>query len=217
MDYRDERDALRGRVENLEQQLAEAKKALGTQQGGAEAARVAELERHLAGAQQPPQRPEAEEWSRMAAGLDRLMGGIFAFVGLPLLVGGVLFVALGHPLRAGLVLMGIGGLFVVIGGSTFAGAHSKANAIFGALVAKEQLALTGTPMTARLLSTQQTGRTVFNKPEVQAVLEVQGPQGPYQVQTMAVVPQMSIPRFQPGATIEVRVNPMNPHDVVVVF
>ena len=217
MDYRNERDALRGRVENLEQELAEAKGALGAQQGGAQAARVAEAREASRGAQPPPQRPEAEELLRMAARLNRLLGGIFAFVGLALLVGGVLTVALGYRFRDGLGLMSMGGLFVVIGGTTFARAHAKANAMFGALLAKEQLAMSGTPMTASLLSAQQTVGTMNMNPQVQAVLEVQGPQGPYQVQTMAVVPQMSIPRFQPGATIQVRVNPMNPHDVAVVF
>jgi len=34
---------------------------------------------------------------------------------------------------------------------------------------------------------------------------------------MAVVPQMMIPRFQPGATVQVRVNPMNPQDIAVIF
>jgi hypothetical protein len=34
---------------------------------------------------------------------------------------------------------------------------------------------------------------------------------------MAVIPQMNIPQFQPGAMVHVRVNPANPHDVAVVF
>ena len=47
MDYRNERDALRGRVENLEQELAEAREALA-QGGDAERARrIAELEREV--------------------------------------------------------------------------------------------------------------------------------------------------------------------------
>ena len=44
MDYRSERDSLRERVENLEQELGEAKKDLDAQQGGEKAARVAQLE-----------------------------------------------------------------------------------------------------------------------------------------------------------------------------
>jgi hypothetical protein len=92
-----------------------------------------------------------------------------------------------------------------------------AKALVDALHAKEQLAMTGTPMAARLLSVQETGIRVDMNPRVNAVLEVHGPQGPYHAQTMTVVPQMSIPRFQPGAMVQVRVNPANPHDVAVVF
>ena len=50
MDYRNERDALRGRVENLEQQLDEAKGALLAQHDEDRAARVADLEQQLAAA-----------------------------------------------------------------------------------------------------------------------------------------------------------------------
>jgi hypothetical protein len=99
----------------------------------------------------------------------------------------------------------------------FMGQLGGASAMVGQLYAKEQLAMTGTPMTARVLSVQQTGAMINMNPQVQAMLEIQGPQGPYSTQTMAVVPQMSIPRFQPGAMIQVRVNPANPHDVAVVL
>jgi hypothetical protein len=51
MDYRDERDALRGRVENLEQELEEAQRALGSQHVDDKAARIAQLEQQLADAQ----------------------------------------------------------------------------------------------------------------------------------------------------------------------
>jgi hypothetical protein len=51
MDYRNERDALRGRVENLEQDLAAAKQERRAADGGAKVARVAQLEQHLAEAQ----------------------------------------------------------------------------------------------------------------------------------------------------------------------
>jgi hypothetical protein len=99
----------------------------------------------------------------------------------------------------------------------FMGQLGGATAVVDALHAKEQLAMTGTPMTARVLAVQQTGTMINMNPQVHAALEVQGPQGPFQVQTMAVIPQMNIPQFQPGAMIHVRVNPMNPQDVAVVF
>jgi hypothetical protein len=48
MDYRDERDALRGRVENLEQDLAAAKQQLHVEGDAGRAARIAEIERQMA-------------------------------------------------------------------------------------------------------------------------------------------------------------------------
>jgi hypothetical protein len=52
---------------------------------------------------------------------------------------------------------------------------------------------------------------------VQAVVDVQHPQfGNYRVQTKAVIPQLAIPRFQPGSPVQVRVNPHNPNDVALV-
>ena len=51
MDYRNERDALRGRVENLEQELDEAKQELHARHSDDKAASVAQLEKQLADAQ----------------------------------------------------------------------------------------------------------------------------------------------------------------------
>jgi chromosome segregation ATPase len=48
MDYRNERDALRGRVEGLEQELDDAKRELQGRQGGDNAARAARLEARIA-------------------------------------------------------------------------------------------------------------------------------------------------------------------------
>lgn len=134
------------------------------------------------------------------------------------LLGVVLIFVAGFMTGLSLIITG-----VVLAGAAwftlpqFMGQLGAATATVNALHAKEQLAMTGVPMTARLLSMQQTGALINFNPQVQAMLEVYGPQGPYQVQTMAVVPQMSIPQFQPGAMVNVRVNPQNPHDVAVVF
>lgn len=51
MDYRDERDALRGRVDNLEQQLGEAKRELDAQHGDDRQARIARIEQQMGQAQ----------------------------------------------------------------------------------------------------------------------------------------------------------------------
>jgi hypothetical protein len=86
-----------------------------------------------------------------------------------------------------------------------------------ALAAKAQLAQTGMPATGRLLQVQQTGTLVNYNPEIRALVEVHHPQmGVYQVQTTAVIPQISIPQFQPGAQVQVRINPQNPQDIALV-
>jgi len=145
----------------------------------------------------------------------------------------ILFIAVGGLLVVGGVIMVfvvdvMTGVSMAITGVVFAavaifmlpkfmGQLGGATAMVDALAAKDQVALTGIPTTARVLGMQQTGTMVNMNPQVQAMLEVQGPQGPYQVSTLAVIPQMNIPQFQPGAMVNVRVNPQNPHDVAVVF
>jgi hypothetical protein len=52
MDYRDERDAMRGRIENLEQDLASANRELEERRRQQDPQRLAELERELAEARQ---------------------------------------------------------------------------------------------------------------------------------------------------------------------
>ena len=70
----------------------------------------------------------------------------------------------------------------------------------------------------RLVQVEQTGRLVNYNPEIRATVEVTHPQlGVYQAQTTAIVPQIAIPRAQPGAQIQVRVNPQNQHDIALVF
>ena len=140
------------------------------------------------------------------------LGGLLAVTGL------IMTFTVGIGAGLGMLITG-----VVLGGTAwfmlpmFMGQLGGATAMVDALHAKEQLGMTGTPMMARVLGMQQTGALVNMNPQVQAMLEVQGPQGPYQVQTMAVIPQMNIPQFQPGAMVNVRVNPQNPQDVAVVF
>ena len=144
--------------------------------------------------------------------------GFAALGGLLVLIGLIMMFTVGIGAGIGMLITG-----VVLGGAAwftlpmFMGQLGGATAMVDALHAKEQVGMTGTPMTARVLGMQQTGALINMNPQVQAMLEVQGPQGPYQVQTLAVIPQMSIPQFQPGAMVNVRVNPQNPHDVAVVF
>jgi hypothetical protein len=99
----------------------------------------------------------------------------------------------------------------------FFGMIDDASKTVNALSAKEQLAQTGIPATARVIAMQPTGTLINHNPEVQTALEVQGPTGPYLVNTTAVINQMYIPQFQPGAMVNLRVSPQNPYDVAVVF
>jgi hypothetical protein len=100
----------------------------------------------------------------------------------------------------------------------FSGMVGQATAMVDGFAAKEQLAQTGIPAQGRLISVQQTGRLVNYNPEIQALVEITHPQlGVYQTQTTAIVPQIAIPRAQPGAPVQVRVSPQNQHEIALVF
>jgi hypothetical protein len=140
------------------------------------------------------------------------LGGLLAVVGLIWLITGAFSYGL-SLIITGVVLVGVA--FLVL--PQFTSMVGSATAQVNALAAKNQLALTGMPASGRLLQVQQTGRMVNYNPEVMAMVEVQHPQmGTYQVQTTTVVPQISIPQFQPGAQVQVRINPQNPQDIAIV-
>ncbi len=80
-----------------------------------------------------------------------------------------------------------------------------------------EVARTGTPATARITGADMTDRTFGRNPLVDFTLEVQAPGGSYMVQLQFVVPLMRIPAFQPGATIEVRIDPENRENVVFIL
>ncbi len=150
--------------------------------------------------------------------LQSMQKGFTIFGGILAALGVVMIFVVG--VGAGVGLLITGATMVAVARfmlPQFMGQVAGASALVGSLQAKEQVALTGIPTTARVLGMQQTGMIVNMNPQVAATLEVRGSQGPYQVQTLAVIPQMNIPQFQPGATVNVRVNPANPHDIAVVF
>jgi hypothetical protein len=156
---------------------------------------------------------------KMAGGMLRTMQIVFVGIGALMALGGVaMFFVVGPSGGIGLVLTGV--VFAAVGWFTlpkFMSQVGGATAMVDALAGKAQLAATGIPTTAQVLAMQQTGTMVNMNPQVAATLMVNGPQGPYQVQTTAIVPIMSIAQFQPGRVVNVRVNPQNPHDVAVVF
>jgi hypothetical protein len=80
-----------------------------------------------------------------------------------------------------------------------------------------EIAKTGAPATARVVTMRQTNEMINGNPLVEATLEVQGPRGVYPVQTRQVIPLMNIPSFQPGATVSVRVDLQRRDHIAVVF
>ncbi len=145
--------------------------------------------------------------------------GFIVIGGLCVLGGLVLMLAV--DAITGISIAFSGGVLVVVAFAVlprFAGMLGQATAMVDGFAAKEQLAQTGIPAMGRLLSVQQTGRLVNYNPEIQAVVEVHHPQlGAYQTQTTAIVPQIAIPRAQPGASVQVRVSPQNQHEIALIF
>lgn len=155
-----------------------------------------------------------------AGGMMKAMKyGFIAIGGLCVLLGLVLLIAV--DAITGISIAFTGAVFVVVALTVlprFSGMVGQATAMVDGFAAKEQLAQTGIPAMGRLLSVQQTGRLVNYNPEIQAVVEVQHPHlGTYQTQTTAIVPQIAIPRAQPGASVQVRVSPQNQHEIALIF
>ncbi len=155
-----------------------------------------------------------------AGSMMKVMKWGFVGIGALCVVGG-LVLAVAVDVITGVSMVVTGAVFVVVAFAVlprFAGMVGQATAMVDGFAAKEQLAQTGIPAMGRLISVQQTGRLVNYNPEIQAVVEVHHPQlGPYQTQTTAIVPQIAIPRAQPGAQVQVRVSPQNQHEIALVF
>ena len=155
-----------------------------------------------------------------AGSMMKLMKYGFIGVGALCILGGlVLLVAVN--VMTGIMVAVTGAIFIGVALAVlpqFTGMVSQASAMVDGFAAKEQLAQTGIPAQGRLISVQQTGRLVNYNPEIQAVVEITHPQlGVYQTQTTAIVPQIAIPRAQPGAPVQVRVSPQNQHEIALVF
>ena len=75
----------------------------------------------------------------------------------------------------------------------------------------------GIPARAKILSVRQTGVMLNNQPQVEFLLEVHPPSGmPYQAQAKAVIALFSIPQFQPGAEVSVKIHPTDQTRVAIV-
>ena len=155
-----------------------------------------------------------------AGGMMKFMKYAFIGVGALCVLGGIALM-ITVDLFSGIGTIFTGVVFAVVAFTVlprFTGMVSQASAMVDGFAAKDLLAQTGIPAQGRLLSVQQTGRLVNYNPEIQATVEVHHPQlGVYQTQTTAVVPQIAIPRAQPGAPVQVRVSPQNQHEIALVF
>jgi hypothetical protein len=155
-----------------------------------------------------------------AGGMMKAMKWGFVGIGVLCALGGIVLAVM-VDVVTGVSMVFTGAVFVVVALLVlprFSGMLGQASAMVDGFAAKERLAQTGVPATGRLLSVQQTGRLVNYNPEIQAVVEVHHPQlGVYQTQTTAIVPQIAIPRAQPGAQVQVRVSPQNQHEIALVF
>ena len=155
-----------------------------------------------------------------AGGMMKLMKYGFIGIGALCVLGGIgLMIFVDVFSGIGTIFTGI--VFAVVAITVlpkFSGMLGQATAMVDGFAAKEQLAQTGIPAQGRLLHVQQTGRMVNYNPEIQATVEVHHPQlGVYQTQTTAVVPQIAIPRAQPGAPVQVRISPQNQPEIALVF
>lgn len=81
----------------------------------------------------------------------------------------------------------------------------------------QELLAKGNPASARVLAVEDTYTRVSSNPLVRFRLEVQPKTGqPYEATTEAIVSVVHLPRFQPGAEVEVRVDPEDSARVAVV-
>jgi hypothetical protein len=78
------------------------------------------------------------------------------------------------------------------------------------------LAIHGLPGRALITAIEDTGMTVNDNPRVALTLEVTvGDQAPYTATRTQVISRIAVAGFQPGATVPVRVDPADPHSLII--
>jgi hypothetical protein len=171
---------------------------------------------------QQPHNPYANAQAALATGNSTIKIAQYAVIGMGALcaIGGLVWLITG-AVSGGISMLVSGGIMIAVGllvMPKFVGMMGSATSMVDGLAAKAQLAQTGIPAMGQLLHVQQTGTMVNYNPEVVATVQVTHPQtgASYQVQTKSVVPQIAIPQIQPGAQVQVRINPHNPMDIALV-
>jgi hypothetical protein len=81
----------------------------------------------------------------------------------------------------------------------------------------KRLRQTGTPASARILAIWDTGITVNDDPVIGMRVEISRPDGTTYSPTIpkSLISRLDIPRFQPGATVSVRIDPQDPDRVAL--
>lgn len=80
-----------------------------------------------------------------------------------------------------------------------------------------ELQKSGLPASAHILEIWDTGITVNEDPVIGMRVEVSPPDGPAYSATIpkSLISRLDIPRFQPGATVSVRIDPRDPDRVAL--
>jgi hypothetical protein len=80
-----------------------------------------------------------------------------------------------------------------------------------------QLQQSGLPASARIMKIWDTGITVNNDPVIGMRVEIVRPDGTVYSARIpkSLISRLDIPRFQPGATVSVRIDPRNPDRVAL--
>jgi len=135
-----------------------------------------------------------------------IMGGFFVIVGIGLIV------ALGNIPFAGPGIWLTGGIFALVGGGLVV-----AGLIIGRRASATDVVLaSGHSGTASITGVTQTGMYLNEQPQIKMGLLVTLPgQQPYPAEHTEFVPMILLARVQPGATLPVRVNPIDPSKVAI--
>jgi hypothetical protein len=80
-----------------------------------------------------------------------------------------------------------------------------------------QIQKSGLPASARIVEIWDTGMTVDDGPVIGMRVEISRPDGSVYSATIpkSLISRLDIPRFQPGATVPVRIDPKNPDRVAL--
>lgn len=88
--------------------------------------------------------------------------------------------------------------------------------VFGSLKQTQTLPATGGQAQAQILQLRDTGMTLNDNPQIEVLLEVRPMNRPaYQTQTRCYISRLRIPQVQPGATVNVKIDPQNPVNVAL--